>query len=287
MLSKIRKIWGSLGAFTLMELLVVVTIIVILAGMLMPSLQQAREKAKYARWLGYSNNLRCDGRLVAYYNFEESEGNKLKNKTVVGPYGDRSYAPEKLHGTISGATWVRDGGRWPGKGALQFDGNNDYVEVNDNDSLDITSGEDFTIEAWIKSADSNTGNYYRFVTKRGSSGNYWSLLHAVDTGKLSFEGHDETTYCAPAASGTNIIDTNWLHIAWTRSGTTASAYVDGSFQYDATDTTSGDWSNGQPLQIGIWNTTLQPMNGTIDEVAIYNRALTKEDLKQHHKMGRP
>jgi len=81
MLSKIRKI-GKFGAFTLMELLVVITIIAILAAMLLPALQQAREKARQTVCM---SNLRQIG--LAYLMYAQDNREHL-------PWQESGYAIE-------------------------------------------------------------------------------------------------------------------------------------------------------------------------------------------------
>ncbi|MFQ6055938.1 MAG: hypothetical protein ACE5J3_08170, partial [Methanosarcinales archaeon] len=86
---------------------------------------------------GLSANVQAqsDEGLVAEWHFDEGSGGIVKDSS--GNSND---------GIIHGATWVD--GKY-GK-ALRFDGVNDYVEISDNPSLYFSSGESFSVTAWIK-----------------------------------------------------------------------------------------------------------------------------------------
>jgi hypothetical protein len=183
------------------------------------------------------------------------------------------------NGTIYGANFTTESKI--GDYALEFDGDNDYVEIGTN-ALNMGEG---TIELWAK-ADSFKANpqYFFGHTTIPAYANRIQL-YTDDTGGWFDLGLGDSHTRA-----TNIEDLNvgsWYHIVLTWDGTNYNVFVNGVSK--ANGTYSGlstlapiaDIGNeGNPSYRDSYS-----FNGTIDEVRIYNRPLTSEEVLEHYNEG--
>jgi hypothetical protein len=139
-------------SFTLIEILLVITIITLMAGMLLPSLVRSRRQAKYIRWKAYNAGWNRNSETILNYDFEDkkfgSEDEPLLRNTADGCTVE-GFNRKYYHGILKGdCEWTT--GRWSNKDALQFNGINAYVEVPGTKALDFKPEEDpFTIMAWV------------------------------------------------------------------------------------------------------------------------------------------
>jgi len=204
--------------------------------------------------------------LVAAYGFEEGTGTTVADTSPVGTNT----------GTISGATWATSGKY--GKG-LSFDGINDIVNVPDSNSLDLTNG--MTLSAWVYPTTQNA---------------WQSVIMKEVTGDLAYALYDNEDIARPStfirinnvqktAAGTSGLPLNtWSHIASTYDGASLRMYVNGSLV--GTLATTGNISTSSlPLRIGgntIWG---EWFKGMLDEVHVYNRALTLSEITSDMSVG--
>ena len=199
--------------------------------------------------------------LVAAYGFEETTGSMAADSSG-----------NNLNGVVTGATRVAAGrhGR-----ALSFDGLNDWVTVADHNLLDLTTG--LTIEAWVRPAVASTDWTTIALKERGTNGLAYSLYAADGGGRppatyINRNGSDIAT-AGPSALPLN----TWTHVTGTYDGANLRLYVNGTQVAFRAESGPVSTSNN-PLRLGgngVWG---EFFNGLIDEVRIYDRALSPAEI---------
>ncbi len=169
--------------------------------------------------------------------------------------------------------------------ALDFDGTNDYVQIADDNSLDVsnTSGA-LTIEAWVYPHKSGDGAYHGILAKRSIGGanitNYQISLNSSN-GNLLFYAGGSLVYI----SNTNIPANQWSHIAVSLSATEGklSFYKNGVKTDSVTGAAFGA-PNNEPLTIGMSWATTQCFDGLIDEVRLSNQVLNDTEIRNDYDL---
>jgi len=193
--------------------------------------------------------------LVAAFGFNEASGN-----TTTDVSGNANT------GTLgSGVTWTTAGKYG---GALAFNGTSGRVTVADATSLHLAGGA--TLEAWVK--PSTVTAAWRDVVYKPND-NYYLEATSKTGSRPAGGGTFGTTY------GTAALAANaWTHLAVTYDRATVRLYVNGS-QVSSLAATAAIASSTSPLQIGGDGTYGQYFQGTIDEVRVYNRALSAAEIQ--------
>jgi hypothetical protein len=213
--------------------------------------------------------------LVAHYTFDEGSG------TTAG-----DSAGSNTGTLVNGPVWNTTDSK-VGSGALQFDGSNDYVNAGKTASLNITGA--LTLSAWVKTVNAVNG---KTIVQRGGvlgtpSAEQYALFFGGDKiPRFSLSnGTIRLSSVGPANSAPNGV---WNHIVGTYNGTdTTRLYING-VQVD-TDTTASFGSLNSATRgvgLGAWQDGATGwINGSIDDVRIYNKTLTADEISQLYALG--
>lgn len=186
-----------------------------------------------------------------------------------------------------GVQWTADG-RFGG--ALEFDGVDGWVEVTDDDSVEFPQGVDFTLACWLKVTTPEASPPMIIAKNYHTTSQVlpWYALYYADeakqaTGNMSLFLRDASSANFFISSGTKIDDGQWHHIAGTREGGTIKLYVDGVEEASM---------DGADVDVGTNDAALhfmshydRYMGGVLDEVAIFRRALSADEIRDLMENG--
>ena len=164
--------------------------------------------------------------------------------------------------------------------SMDFDGSSDYIQTGG-----LTINNTFTFSCWLN-VDSfslanqcflSSPNYYNSA---GIAGNFIIRLNNNTT--INFYSYDGSANVEAITCTVPTISTgSWHHFALTNNGTTAQYYWDGS----PITTTGVNTKNLDNLSAGLIigdniTNNNNAFNGKIDEVAVFDHALSERQIKQ-------
>jgi prepilin-type N-terminal cleavage/methylation domain-containing protein len=270
-------------AFTLLELLVVITIIGILSSIVVVSMSGGTESAEIAKGKSYAQQVHAllGHELKGEWAFDEGGYN-----TCSGSYDVCDTSEYGHHGTI-----YSDGARYVsspfGEYTLYFDGIDDYVTLGN-----VMDGfTDFSLTVWASTTQEETGIavYARptiigVVHGSGYTTNDFTL--GVYNGNLDWWDEFNGVYQADHNTGYSISDGAWHFIVASReisgSNSLIRLYLDGILV--GSYTSAGIGAISRSIRVGFGYTGSE-FDGFLDEVRIYSTALDVSVVQKYYAQG--
>lgn len=153
-------------------------------------------------------------------------------------------------------------------------------------STATTGPQTFTVEAWFKTSSTRGGKIVGFGSNAtGNSSSYDRHVYLDNSGRVTFGVYTGAT--KTVTSGTGFNDNKWHHVVASLSAAGQVLYVDGVKIGERTDATSAQDYTGY-WRIGGDTTSSWPnagtsayLSGSISNVAVYDRALTRAEVDTH------
>jgi len=203
-----------------------------------------------------------DPSLAGWWKLDEGFGDIAHDSSIYGTDGTLTGGPPWIDGRI--------------RGALQFDGQEDYIECEAGESLNIT--DVITIALWVNTNDSGNGEINAYLMK----GEFTYGIRHTTSNNIEFYIYSDGFHRVQVPV-TEVFNSQWHHLAGTYDGLAMKLYIDGELM--ATTQYNGpiNRDNNYPLDFGRNNqgdsNNRWWYEGAMDDIRIYNRVLSQQELQ--------
>ncbi len=206
--------------------------------------------------------------LVGYWPLDETSGNVANDHSGNGN-----------HGTLQGGISLAQNGVIDGENSMQFNGNG-RINIPNSNSIRIP---DFSASLWISTPNVNQVWGMPFTKSNDSTAGSWEIRLHNNQGRIEFRSKTPDTSTIHTVLLSN---NNWHHIAVVKQGTNATIWLDGV----EGPTQTNFYSTANPTinyLIGARNPNSPAhfFNGLIDEVALWDRPLTSQEIQSLYNSG--
>jgi N-acetylneuraminic acid mutarotase len=204
--------------------------------------------------------------LVGWWKFDEGSGTVAYDSSGNGNDGNLTNGPTWTTGKIGGA--------------LNFDGTNDYVKIGASSVFDL---QRISISAWVKSENYSSSGFIFEKTTDGSVNSQYALFFENGLRFRNEGGGDDVSF--------SVSSVGWLFVTSTYDGSRKKLFTNGLERNQVTWTGTIPTSPSGVSAIGGFSQTSHEswsnyiFNGLIDDVRIYDRALSAEEVQALYNLG--
>lgn len=204
--------------------------------------------------------------LVARYGFTTKEGGHVADET------GRGY-----DGAVQGAEWTEHGKIG---GAYRFDGIDDRINI----TKELPDSSTFTVSAWVKYQGQGADGGI-FSDYDGRSGND-VMFSLTGPGSVHIRADKNGAKLKSHVSFTRELTEDWHHIVWTMTPSKSTVFLDGKPTGEVRDKGSNFGNHGAYIGFSNDGSQWTYFKGFIDELMIWNRALSESEVRDLYDLHR-
>ncbi|MBS3092218.1 hypothetical protein J4466_02255 [Candidatus Pacearchaeota archaeon] len=232
----------------------------------------------FFKWLKGEKEVRLnpdENGLILYIPFNDSKDDVTGNYDTSCRSGS---CPVQAEGKINNS--------------YKFDGVNDYLKVIDNEKFAFAKGDNYTISAWVNISKKDPKRSYPAIIQKWEDTETsimipFEMSYENITGKIIC-GINNGSASISTKSNDVIQENQWNMITCIYNSSDIVMYVNGNFNNKVSYTIlSGNFNNNKDIWIGSKGTNYGFLNASIDDVRIYNKALTKVEIENLYSQVQP